>query len=80
MEIPSREVGDRVLARLRDLDQVAYIRFASVFKQFEDLGEFRRALRRLKTRRRARAVAGEATRAPSREQGRTADRATPQEA
>lgn len=72
MEIPSKEVGDRVLARLRDLDQVAYIRFASVFKQFEDLGEFRRALRRLKTRRR--------TSARSRGAVQTADRATPQEA
>ncbi len=66
MEIPSKEIGDRVLARLRKLDEVAYIRFASVFKQFEDAAEFHRALRRLRPRRSRpsrHAVAGEATHA-----------------
>ena len=36
-EIPAQAVGELVLARLRDLDEVAYIRFASVFLEFADL-------------------------------------------
>lgn len=40
-EIPSREVGDMVMDRLKTLDNVAYVRFASVYKQFEDATQFR---------------------------------------
>ena len=39
-EIPSRVVGEAVMARLRDLDQVAFVRFASVYRAFEDVGDF----------------------------------------
>jgi transcriptional repressor NrdR len=39
-EISSSIIGDEVLERLGELDKVAYIRFASVYKQFEDLDEF----------------------------------------
>jgi transcriptional repressor NrdR len=39
-EISSSVIGNQVLKRLGDLDKVAYIRFASVYKQFEDLDEF----------------------------------------
>lgn len=39
-EIPAKALGDMVLRRLRDLDKVAYIRFASVYKSFQDLDEF----------------------------------------
>lgn len=39
-EIPAKALGDMVLTRLRDLDKVAYIRFASVYKSFQDLDEF----------------------------------------
>ncbi|NTU89453.1 MAG: transcriptional repressor NrdR [Actinobacteria bacterium] len=39
-EISSKELGNMVLVRLRDLDKVAYIRFASVYKDFKDLDEF----------------------------------------
>jgi transcriptional repressor NrdR len=39
-EISSSIIGDQVLQRLGDLDKVAYIRFASVYKQFKDLDEF----------------------------------------
>ncbi len=46
-EVPARELGDMVLRRLLDLDKVAYIRFASVYKQFKDLDEFTSELRRL---------------------------------
>jgi transcriptional repressor NrdR len=44
-EIHSNILGDMVLARLRDLDDVAYIRFASVYKDFRDIEEFQRALK-----------------------------------
>jgi len=39
-EIASTEIGDQVLKRLEAIDKVAYIRFASVYKHFEDLHEF----------------------------------------
>jgi transcriptional repressor NrdR len=43
-EIDSQEVGLAVLDLLRFLDEVAYVRFASVYKGFEDLGDFRREM------------------------------------
>lgn len=39
-EISSREIGERVMLSLRDLDQVAYVRFASVYREFKDLNAF----------------------------------------
>lgn len=39
-EIPSRAVGEAVMQRLRGVDQVAYVRFASVYKEFRDVAEF----------------------------------------
>jgi len=39
-EIPSAAIGDAVMARLRRIDQVAYVRFASVYKEFRDVTEF----------------------------------------
>lgn len=47
-EIPAKALGDMVLTRLRDVDRVAYIRFASVYKSFQDLDEFYEELRDLK--------------------------------
>ncbi|NTW27834.1 MAG: transcriptional repressor NrdR [Coriobacteriia bacterium] len=46
-EVPSSQVGDMVLRRLRDLDRVAYVRFASVYKEFQDLDEFTSELNHL---------------------------------
>ena len=46
-EVDSRQVGDMVLLRLRDLDRVAYVRFASVYKEFKDLDEFTSELKGL---------------------------------
>lgn len=46
-EVPSAEIGERALAKLRVLDKVAYVRFASVYRQFEDVEEFQRELSRL---------------------------------
>lgn len=42
--IPSAEIGREVLERLRDLDEVAYLRFASVYKDFQELDDFEREL------------------------------------
>lgn len=42
--LTSKELGDMALERLRDLDSVAYIRFASVYKDFQTLEEFKEAL------------------------------------
>lgn len=39
-EVESKEVGERVINRLREWDEVAYVRFASVYRQFKDINEF----------------------------------------
>ena len=39
-EVPSTAIGEKVMARLRRLDEVAYVRFASVYRQFRDVNEF----------------------------------------
>ena len=46
-EIEARAIGGRVMERLRELDKVAYVRFASVYRQFEDVQEFMTELRDL---------------------------------
>lgn len=47
LEVPSSVVGDQVIERLRALDQVAYIRFASVYRAFADVSSFEDELRKL---------------------------------
>lgn len=47
-EISSQTLGNMVMERLRPLDQVAYVRFASVYRRFEDIEEFLRELDHLK--------------------------------
>ena len=46
-ELPSRRVGEFVMAELRRLDHVGYVRFASVYRSFEDVADFREELDRL---------------------------------
>jgi len=46
-EIPSVTVGELVMERLRKLDGVAYVRFASVYREFKDVKEFRDQLEQL---------------------------------
>jgi transcriptional repressor NrdR len=46
-EIESRAVGELVMSQLRDLDEVAFVRFASVYRSFKDLDEFRQEIDRL---------------------------------
>ena len=68
-EIPSHEVGLAILGPLRDLDEVAYLRFASVYRSFDSLGDFERRDRgaargpdrRCRDRDAARSRAGRAT-------------------
>ncbi len=47
-EITSKEIGDVVMRYLRELDHIAYIRFASVYKKFEEPEDFRRLLLEVK--------------------------------
>jgi transcriptional repressor NrdR len=46
-EITSQQIGEIVMKRLQRIDQVAYIRFASVYRQFQDIESFKRELNRL---------------------------------
>ena len=46
-EISSDEIGERVMERLRNVDQVAYVRFASVYRQFKDIDTFMEELNKL---------------------------------
>ena len=46
-EVPSSTVGDIVIRHLQELDQIAYIRFASVYRNFADLDDVRRAVEQL---------------------------------
>lgn len=46
-EIPSTKVGELVMDRLRGVDEVAYVRFASVYRQFKDIGTFMSELTKL---------------------------------
>lgn len=48
-ELPSLQVGEEVMAELRDLDPVAYVRFASVYRDFQDVSEFAEEVQRLHT-------------------------------
>jgi transcriptional repressor NrdR len=43
-EVSSREIGDLVMRELRAVNEVAYVRFASVYREFRDVTEFRRLL------------------------------------
>mmetsp|Transcript_29940 Transcript_29940/g.38465 ORF Transcript_29940/g.38465 Transcript_29940/m.38465 type:complete len:156 (-) Transcript_29940:410-877(-) len=47
-EVDSRLVGDWVMDALRELDEVAYVRFASVYRSFQDVNEFREEIERMK--------------------------------
>jgi transcriptional repressor NrdR len=47
-EITSREIGDSIMKHLKSVDRIAYIRFASVYKQFEEPDDFRKLLLEVK--------------------------------
>ncbi|MGE5586361.1 MAG: transcriptional regulator NrdR [Bacillota bacterium] len=46
-EVSSRDIGEMVIRRLRDLDKVAYVRFASVYREFKDIDTFMDELKKL---------------------------------
>lgn len=46
-EVPSRELGELVMQALYELDQVAYVRFASVYRSFKDISDFKNEVNRL---------------------------------
>ncbi len=46
-EVPTELLGETVMGQLRELDEVAYVRFASVYRSFKDLNEFRAEIERL---------------------------------
>lgn len=45
-EVASREIGELVMKHLHELDEIAYVRFASVYRQFRDVGQFMKELKR----------------------------------
>jgi transcriptional repressor NrdR len=51
-EITSKEIGEQVMSRLREVDEVAYVRFASVYRDFKDMDEFFHELEKLRRNRR----------------------------
>jgi transcriptional repressor NrdR len=53
-EVPATSIGERVMHALRQLDDIAYVRFASVYRSFRDLDEFRAELEKLANDRTAR--------------------------
>ncbi|RKN49183.1 transcriptional regulator NrdR [Micromonospora endolithica] len=57
-EIPSHDVGLAILGPLRDLDEVAYLRFASVYRSFDSLADFEQEIETLRAAARAREGAG----------------------
>ncbi len=46
-EVPSKMIGEGIMNALRELDEVAYIRFASVYRQFKDIESFKKELQKL---------------------------------
>ena len=46
-EIPSKDIGEMVMVRLKDLDEISYVRFASVYRQFKDINTFMEELNKL---------------------------------
>jgi transcriptional repressor NrdR len=57
-EVPSKVIGELIMERLRALDSVAYVRFASVYREFKDVREFLDELEPMLVRRSGRAGAG----------------------
>ncbi len=39
-EVPSSMIGEELMSRLKDMDKIAYVRFASVYREFKDINEF----------------------------------------
>ena len=72
-EVPSRVIGELVMEELRLLDEVAYVRFASVYRHFEDVEAFHEEIRRLRDQRDAAQREREPKRAPRRQPAQDRD-------
>ena len=59
-ELPAMHIGELVMEQLRELDQVAFVRFASVYRRFEDVSDFSDEIERLNTRGKSSTEPGEA--------------------
>ena len=66
-EVPARVVGELVMEELRQLDEVAYVRFASVYRHFEDVEAFHEEIRKLRDQREGRQPAREPKRPAKRQ-------------
>lgn len=55
-ELASRVVGEMIMDALREIDQVAYVRFASVYREFSDIGQFLDTLKGLNSKKRSRKI------------------------
>jgi transcriptional repressor NrdR len=73
-EVQSRAVGELVMDELRQLDEVAYVRFASVYRHFEDVEAFHEEIQRLRSQRSPTPPGREGRRSSKREPGRDANR------
>ena len=49
-EVPGRAIGEAVMNALREIDQVAYVRYASVYRRFEEADDFVQAVKKLETK------------------------------
>ncbi len=58
-EIKAIEIGERVMEELKELDEVAYVRFASVYRQFKDINQFMEELKELLDRKEKKGVHGD---------------------
>jgi transcriptional repressor NrdR len=71
-EVPARVIGEFVMEELRQLDEVAYVRFASVYRHFQDVEAFHEEIQRLRSQRAADATReskrGQKSREPNRDQ------------
>ena len=48
-EIPSKDIGEMVMAKLKEVDEISYVRFASVYRQFKDINTFLEEIKNLIT-------------------------------
>jgi transcriptional repressor NrdR len=67
-EVPARQIGELVMEELRHLDEVGYVRFASVYRSFQDVEAFRETIDTLRSHRRRREPERERERDLKREQ------------
>ena len=72
-EVPARVIGELVMEELRQLDEVAYVRFASVYRHFEDVEAFHEEIRKLRDQRDSRQPVPQQKRPAKRQQAQDRD-------